>query len=128
MSLDLDAKCPACDRPIGDHTHREYAVCCRGMNYVLPYEEVAGEPIRFPGVEAQVVGEVTVMSGFIETAVGVLPMLRFVFTGPGPTPMSRRSLEPIVLVLDDDGLRTFGELIATSIEGSIVAAKRSHRG
>jgi hypothetical protein len=94
-----------------------------GFDYVLPLEDVAGGPITYPSVEGDLVGEATVAPGFLETPMGRMPVLRFIFTGPGPEPMSRRSLRPVNLLLDPKGLRNFRQLVSAGVDRAIVAAR-----
>lgn len=126
MSLDNESPCPGCGIPIGDHTIRGYEECLKrsGFNYELPVEEIPGGPVSYPSHEGSMVGEITVMSAVLDTAMGVLPVLRFVFTAPGATPMSRVNLPPIDLVMDAAGLRRVKKLVGDSVELAIKAARR----
>lgn len=126
-ALDHNAPCPTCQRAIGEHTFREYGDCLKtaDFDYVMPFEDIAGGPMKFPGVEGEMVGEVTVMSGAIDSPLGRVPILRFVFTGAGPLPMSRRSLAPINLVMDANGLRAVADLVATAVGRSIKFAGKA---
>lgn len=123
---DPESLCPECRKPIGDHTIRGYGDCLKasGFDYRLPYEDNPDGPLAFPGIEGELVGEVTVMPGMVDTAMGRMPVLRFVFTGPGPDPMSRRSLKPINLVMDANGLKSVRQLISTSVDRAVLAARR----
>lgn len=123
---DPEATCPGCQQPVGDHTIRSYGECLEkaGFDYVLPYEDNPDGPLTFPGIEGDLVGEVTVSPGMIDSALGRLPILRFIFTGPGPEPMSRRTLRPITLVMDANGLKNVRQLVSTSVDRALLAARR----
>lgn len=44
MTVDnLDDHCPACERPAGDHTLREWAACLETPDHELPYEEIPAD-------------------------------------------------------------------------------------
>lgn len=124
--LDYTKPCPGCQQPIGEHTIAGYGDCLKaaGFNYTLPYEDIPDGPLIFPGIEGHVAGEVTVGGGFIDSAMGRVPVLQFRFTGPGAAPMERRTLPPITLVLDANGLKTFRQLVATNVDKAILAARR----
>lgn len=124
--LDLTKTCPGCAEPIGEHTIAGYQQCLQaaGFDYVLPFEDVPDGPLSTPHIDSQLVGEVTVAAAVIDSPMGRLPALRFTFTGPGPDPMSRRSLRPIDLVMDANGLRSVRQLISTSVDRAILAARR----
>lgn len=109
-----DATCPQCGLAVGDHTIRGYSDCLEaaGMEYALPYAEIPGGPLQIDGVEGQIAGEIVVQSGFFETPIGKVPILRFVFVGAGSEPMSRVRMEPITLVMDAKGLRATVELVS----------------
>lgn len=117
--------CPTCGQPVGAHTIDGYAECTQNLNCHLPYEDVPGDPITFPGTDGHMVGEVTVMAAVMPTNIGAFPVIRFVFTGVGPEPMSRRTLPPINLLMDANGLRTVRQLVSTSIDKAILAARRA---
>jgi hypothetical protein len=125
MPLNTSQPCPTCQTPVGTHTIDGYQECVQGLDYHLPYEDIPGDPITVPGEEGHMVGEVTVMAATMKTAIGVFPILRFTFTGPGPEPLSRRSLPPINLLMDANGLRQVRQLVATATDKAILAARRA---
>ncbi len=94
-----------------------------GMDYVLPFEPVPGAPIEFPGIEGTLVGEVSVSAAVLDSPLGKIPGIRFIFTGAGTAPMERRQMPPVTLVMDPQGLANFAELVdraaALAIDRSI---------
>lgn len=126
MSLNYDGICPHCKLNIGDHTFRGYEQCLKdaGHDYVLPFEDIPGEPVHFPGMEGVTVGEITCGAGFVQTDLGRMPVLRFIFAGPGNQPMSRVSLRPINLIMDPDALKSVRTLVGTAIDRAILGARR----
>jgi hypothetical protein len=124
--LDETLPCPGCGVAIGEHTITGYRECLQGagFDYELPHEDIPGGPLQFPGLEGHLAGEVTVASAFIDSALGRIPALRFIFTGSGAAPMSRVSLPPITLVMDAKGLKSFRTLVGMSIGRAILAARR----
>ena len=123
-NLDYTKPCPGCQKPIAGFGD---CLANAGFDYTLPYENVPGAPITFPGVEGDLVGEVTVMAATVTTPIGVMPVVRFIFTGPGADPMSRRSLRPINLLMDGNGLRSFRTLVSQCVDQAILAARRQKR-
>lgn len=123
---DYDKLCPGCSTPVGDHTIRGWADCLQraGFDYVLPMEEIPGGPLHFANVDGPLVGEVSVAAAFLDSASGRFPLLRFIFTGPGADPMSRRQMPPVNLVMDANGLRSFRQLVSQSVDRAILAARR----
>lgn len=121
MTLVYDDPCPGCKRPIGDHTIRGYGDCLQaaGFDYELPHEDVPDGPVRMPGVEGSLVGEVVIRSAVLDTLIGRLPALQFTFIGAGSRP-----LPPITLVMDDRGLMAFQRLVTDSVRSAIGAAKQ----
>lgn len=128
VSDPYDSPCPGCGHALGDHTVRGYRDCLQtaGFDYHLPFEDVPGAPVHFPGVDGEMVGEITVGGGFVDSALGRVPVLRFIFTGAGPEPMSRRSLKPIHLVMDPNGLRSVRQMVSSAVDRAILAARRGH--
>lgn len=121
----LDAECVFCHIRLGDHTLREHRDCLQNTDYQLPYEEIPGGPLTFPGIDGDMVGEVTIGAGYIDTDVaGRVPVIRFVFTGPGPTPGEHRSLRPINLVMDAQALKSVRQMFSTVVDKAITAARR----
>jgi hypothetical protein len=127
--VDYDALCPGCKKPIGDHTMRGYADCLTtaGFDYELPHEEIPDGPISLPGVQGALVGEVTVASAVIQSAIGPLPCLRFTFWGPGRDPMSRVALDPVNLIMDGEGLFKVARLVNNAAHSANAAAERMRK-
>jgi hypothetical protein len=123
--LDYDAVCPGCGVRIGDHTIEGYAGCLKsaGFDYRLPYADIPDGPLTYPGIDGEMAGEVSVMPGFVDTGLGRMPVLRFVFTAAGLKPMSRRTLPAINLLLDPKGLKAFRQLVSAGVDRAIVAAR-----
>lgn len=121
---DYDAPCPACKRPIGDHTMRGYAEELReaGFDYKLPHTEIPGGPVHVDGVDGDLAGEVVVAAMVWTTPLGRMPVLRFQFSAPGEQAMSRVPLRPVNLVMDVAGLRNFRELVAGAVDRAVLAA------
>ena len=125
--LNHDAICPGCKKPIGDHTIRGWEECLKaaGFDYELPFEDMPDGPVHLPGVEGELAGEVTVMAGVVDSALGQVPCLRFVFICPGADPMSRRPLKPINLVMDEKGLDAVARLVRNATKRAIAAARKA---
>lgn len=102
----LDLPCPHCGVEVGEHTIREYGLCCHasGLNYVLPYEEVPGGPVRMTADADQMMcGAIDVVAACTDTALGKLPLLGFRFYMAGAEPMSSVP-SPLYLLIGDDRL------------------------
>lgn len=125
--LDNDALCPGCNQAIGDHTIRGYAACLEkaGFNYEMPFEEDPAGGFHLPGGNGLIAGEVSVAACVLPTAMGALPALRFIFTGPGSQPMERRQMDPITLVMEDVGLEAVARLVVQSVRSACEAARRA---
>ena len=124
---DYEAICPGCGKAIGDHTIRGYAECLEaaGFNYELPFEKIPGGSFELPDAGGTLAGELTVAAGLLPTALGVFPVLRFVFVGAGDLPMERRTLDPITLVMDERGLESVARLVRNSVKSACDAARRA---
>lgn len=121
----LDLPCPRCRVTVGDHTLRGWGECCEasGLNYSIGFEDVPCGPIMFDGVDGAMSSEVNVLSAFIDSPIGRLPLLRFQFIAPGATPMSKIPLPPINLVMDPPGLKGFAALVATAVDRALIGAR-----
>lgn len=118
----LDEKCPQCDRPIGDHTIREWPKCldAAGKNYTMPYQEIPGGPLMLDG-EQIMVGEITVACATIDAPIGKVPALVFTFAAPGLTPMSSVPTPTYVLVGDERMMLAVKDTVAANVDGVLKA-------
>jgi hypothetical protein len=123
--VDYDAPCPACGKPIGDHTLRGYSeeLEAAGFSHSTPHRDFEGGPLNVPNIDGDLAGEIKIAAATMDTILGKLPVLRFMFYGAGPEPMSRVALKPVNLVLDADGMRAVAELVSSAALRAVEAAK-----
>lgn len=88
----LEAPCPVCQRRSGGHTLDEWAQCIAGSEtHHLPYEDVPNDvqallQERFPNLEGQlIVDNVVARAGYLESAVGAIPLLMLEFGVNSPS-------------------------------------------
>lgn len=122
--VDYDAPCPTCKEPIGDHTIRKVAECHQDKSYYLPFRENPNGPMMFEGLKGTVAGALTMAAGWVDTDLGRVPMVQYVFSGPGPLPGSTQHLDPISLIMDSNSFRDIRILTSTVIDKAINAARR----
>lgn len=119
-----DALCATCKKPIGDHTVRQLADCNADKDFHLPYRDRPGGPLYFKGLKGTVAGSLIMAAGWIDTDLGRVPMVQYIFTGPGPVPGSTQTLEPINLILDSNAFRALRIETSRVIDKAITAARR----
>lgn len=122
--VNYDALCAACKKPIGDHTVRQLADCNADKSFHLPYRDRPGGPMYFDGLKGTVAGALIMAAGWVDTAVGRVPMVQYIFTGPGPIPGSTQTLEPINLIMDSNAFRDLRIETSRVIDKSITSARR----
>ena len=73
------------------------------------------------------VGGLAVAPAVIETRLGLWPVLRFIFTEPGPTPEERHNLPTINLMMEPTGLRILRRVISRAINQAVAGVGRKER-
>jgi hypothetical protein len=135
----LDEACSTCDRPVGDHTLREWNVCMGTLTTDLPFEKTPPDMARAASeaVRAQfnldddlviadhvVVKAVTLAGEVRGAAINVrLPALlhEFQIGLPGQPP---GTLARVLFVGPADSVRGYGRLVRDSANGAVNAAER----
>jgi hypothetical protein len=135
----LDDACPACRRPSGDHTLREWAACM-GESTELPYEPIPNDTAaaanaalreRFGLDDDLVVADnVVIRAATLDFSAGAIagkmPALIHEFqtsgTGGPPVPVAK-----VVFVSPGDGMRRYGRLVRDSANGAANAAEGKRR-
>lgn len=134
MSLvrNLDAPCPTCDRPTGDHTVREWNACAETPAVDLPYEDVPADvaALRFDleGRPVLMADHVTARALVMraEGAVAVTAPVLLLTFGIG-TPSGLDDVAEVGLVGTPEILRKIGTLLRRTANAAANRAEKEPR-
>jgi hypothetical protein len=132
---DLDAPCPVCHRPSGDHTLREWARCLNTKTLDLPFEPIPADAATTAAAALRkqlnidddviladhVIVRALTLAGASGPLAVRLPCVHHDFQLATPQPVT---VARILFVGNPDSIHGYGRLIRDSANGAVNAAKQ----